>query len=106
MLAENFISEIFNIRESPDDYDELTLLSFISELIEKIKKDNKFANSLQSALEDKRLELGYCPKCGMPLVTGTYKEYHNELAELRNTPYELISYQFCEDCGYNMNHTE
>ena len=106
LKSDYIIEEIFNIHNYPDDYENVDILDFINEIIDEAKHNSKFANNLKSSLADKRLELSYCPNCGDELIDGEFKEYHNELNEYGETPYETLSFKYCENCGWNKDNNE
>ena len=106
LKSEYIIDEIFNIHNSPEDYEDVDILNFIAEVVEEAKNNSYFSNNLESHLINKRLKLNFCPYCGEALVNKQHKEYHSELAEYGYTPYETINFLYCESCGWNKDNTE
>ena len=99
MLPEgNIIDDIFDIRNCPNDYNNKDLLDVISNILETAKQDKYFAINLETALHNKREELGFCPECGENLETKYDYEVHTELED---NPREEMDYAFCPNCGWS-----
>jgi RNase P subunit RPR2 len=94
---QNIIEDIFDIRNNSGNYDNEDLLNIISEMLDITKHDKYFVNNLETALHNKREELGFCPNCGKVLNYGHDYEIHTELD---GNPKEEIGYSYCSNCGW------
>ena len=104
VAEQNIINTIFDIRDSnKKEYTNEDILNELTNILDVIKNDKYFTTNFETVLQDKRLELGYCPICGHKLSTKNIKEFHSEIAEFGHTPYEDLSYTYCSHCGWEEN---
>lgn len=103
MFSNTFVDDMVDIGNHPNNYNYIDILEIVFDLAVEIKSNDKFSDELLEELEGRKLEIGLCPKCGYELSKRERKEYHTELSEFGHTPYEIISYSYCEACGWSNN---